>query len=233
MTRIHLSRGEVGPAVTTAQRGIARIRRKKIWTWAADLAPMAVQALTRGGRLDEAEGVTAELSDGIDGLVAPRAAAALPVCRGIVSAGQRRFDDAMNAFEAAHERYVALGQPYSAARTLEASCRCRISAGDDSAARTLLRLVDEFAALGAIHDAARCRRELRANSIPLPSRRGRRGYGEQLSPRESEVARLVSCGHTNREIAEVLFLSPRTVEQHVAKVLRKLKVSSRSDVTHP
>lgn len=40
----------------------------------------------------------------------------------------------------------------------------------------------------------------------------------------------MSLGHTNREIADVLFLSPRTIEQHVAKVLRKLGVSSRADV---
>ncbi|NEB13166.1 helix-turn-helix transcriptional regulator, partial [Streptomyces coelicoflavus] len=66
--------------------------------------------------------------------------------------------------------------------------------------------------------------------VVTPSRRGRRGYGDALSPREREVARLVSLGHTNREIADVLFLSPRTIEQHVAKVLRKLGVSSRADV---
>jgi DNA-binding CsgD family transcriptional regulator len=44
------------------------------------------------------------------------------------------------------------------------------------------------------------------------------------------VARLLAGGHTNREIAEILFLSPRTVEQHAARVLRKLGVSSRSQL---
>ncbi|MDQ3786225.1 MAG: helix-turn-helix transcriptional regulator, partial [Actinomycetota bacterium] len=60
---------------------------------------------------------------------------------------------------------------------------------------------------------------------------GRRGYGDQLSPREQDVARLVAQGMTNREIADVLYLSPRTVEQHVAKVLRKLGHKSRQDLT--
>ena len=60
--------------------------------------------------------------------------------------------------------------------------------------------------------------------------RGRRSYGTQLSPREHDVARLLANGHTNREIAQALFISRRTVEDHVANVLRKLDASSRHDV---
>ncbi|MER7399790.1 helix-turn-helix transcriptional regulator, partial [Streptomyces sp. NPDC000151] len=112
----------------------------------------------------------------------------------------------------------------------EASARCRLSAGDRKAAEAIAELADTFAELGATRDAARCRRVLRGNGVVTPSRRGRRGYGDALSPREREVARLVALGHTNREIADVLFLSPRTVEQHVAKVLRKLGVASRAEV---
>ena len=60
-------------------------------------------------------------------------------------------------------------------------------------------------------------------------RRGRRGYGSELSPRELEVAELLSGGATNQDIAETLFLSPRTDEKHVARVLTKLG-ASRKDV---
>ncbi|WP_217193259.1 helix-turn-helix domain-containing protein, partial [Streptomyces buecherae] len=105
------------------------------------------------------------------------------------------------------------------------------AAGGAGLAGELAALAEQFAALGATRDAARCRRVLRGNGVSTPSRRGRRGYGDQLSPREREVARLVALGHTNREIADVLFLSPRTVEQHVAKVLRKLNVTSRGEVS--
>ncbi|MHC5909082.1 response regulator transcription factor, partial [Streptomyces sp. S6] len=59
-------------------------------------------------------------------------------------------------------------------------------------------------------------------------RRGRRGYGSELSPREAEVAELLAGGATNQDIAQTLFLSPRTVEKHVARVLTKLGTSRKT-----
>jgi two-component system response regulator NreC len=52
----------------------------------------------------------------------------------------------------------------------------------------------------------------------------------ELSPRELEVLRLIARGHTNREIAERLFLSVRTVESHRARLQRKLELSRRSEL---
>jgi two-component system, NarL family, response regulator NreC len=52
-----------------------------------------------------------------------------------------------------------------------------------------------------------------------------------LTGRELEVLRLIARGHTNREIAERLFLSVRTVEGHRARIQRKLGLSRRSDLT--
>ncbi|MEZ3160073.1 helix-turn-helix transcriptional regulator [Microbacterium sp. BWT-B31] len=51
-----------------------------------------------------------------------------------------------------------------------------------------------------------------------------------LSAREAEVARLVADGRTNREIATTLFLSERTVEQHVRSILHKLALPNRAAV---
>ncbi|MBV8355240.1 MAG: response regulator transcription factor [Candidatus Eremiobacteraeota bacterium] len=51
------------------------------------------------------------------------------------------------------------------------------------------------------------------------------------TPREREVANLVSEGRTNREIAHALFLSERTVEVHVANLFSKVDVSSRAQLT--
>lgn len=52
-----------------------------------------------------------------------------------------------------------------------------------------------------------------------------------LSPRETEVMKLIARGHTYREAAGVLFISDRTVETHVSSVLRKLQLSNRYELT--
>ena len=56
-----------------------------------------------------------------------------------------------------------------------------------------------------------------------------RGDGP-LSPRELEVAALVADGRTNKEIAEALYLSERTAQNHVQHILTKLGVANRTQV---
>ena len=53
-----------------------------------------------------------------------------------------------------------------------------------------------------------------------------------LTPREVEVLGLVAEGLTNPQVAQKLFLSPRTVQRHLNSVYRKLGVSSRTAATH-
>ena len=52
-----------------------------------------------------------------------------------------------------------------------------------------------------------------------------------LTPREVEVLRLVATGASNREIADVLVISDKTVARHVANMFTKLDVSSRAAAT--
>jgi DNA-binding CsgD family transcriptional regulator len=54
--------------------------------------------------------------------------------------------------------------------------------------------------------------------------------GQELSPREAEVAKLVGQGLTNRQIAAALFISERTAKNHVQHILVKLGMSNRSQI---
>jgi DNA-binding CsgD family transcriptional regulator len=69
--------------------------------------------------------------------------------------------------------------------------------------------------------------------LSLPAARIGRNTGNShsssLSPRELDVARLLVDGKTDREIAETLFISPRTTSKHVGAILAKLAVTSRGE----
>ncbi|WP_449385641.1 helix-turn-helix domain-containing protein [Cellulomonas soli] len=54
--------------------------------------------------------------------------------------------------------------------------------------------------------------------------------GGQLSGRELEVARLVVEGQTYRQIAERLYISPKTVEHHVARMRQRLGLATRAEL---
>jgi len=97
------------------------------------------------------------------------------------------------------------------------------------AARDQLRpALAEADAVGAMPLAARARRELVATGL-RPRQAAIEGAAA-LTPRQREICALAAAGKGNREIAQALFLSIKTVETHLAAGYRKLGISSREDL---
>ncbi|WP_331769809.1 LuxR C-terminal-related transcriptional regulator (plasmid) [Embleya sp. NBC_00888] len=90
----------------------------------------------------------------------------------------------------------------------------------------LAAAVEVFEQLGADPWTARANKELRACGRPVHARP--RPEESALTPQEREVASLAAAGLTNKQIAEKLFLSPRTVSTHLHHLFPKLGITSRA-----
>ncbi len=114
------------------------------------------------------------------------------------------------------------GNPYEQALELT-------EAPDPATARVGLAGLDR---LGATAAAGACRRRLRRAGVPVPRgpRAATRANPGQLTDRQLEVLALLAEGRTNTEIAARLVVSPRTIDNHVAALLRRLDVRSRKEV---
>jgi DNA-binding CsgD family transcriptional regulator/tetratricopeptide (TPR) repeat protein len=115
-----------------------------------------------------------------------------------------------------------LGCPLEEARALA-------STGQEASLREALDIVDR---LGARPDIARIVNHLRRTGvtrIPRGPRPETRANPANLTARELEVLELLIQGHSNREIASSLYLSPRTVGHHVSAILGKLRIASRTE----
>ena len=71
---------------------------------------------------------------------------------------------------------------------------------------------------------------LGARLIAAESEERKRAEADPLSEREREVLRLLALGHTNQEIAKLLFISVRTAETHRAHIMQKLHLASRAEL---
>jgi DNA-binding CsgD family transcriptional regulator len=157
----------------------------------------------------------------------PRIGAAAMLCRGLVHGD-------VDALEASVGAYRALTRPYELAQVCEAT---GLTLGKGGSRETSIAYAREsieiYEQLGATRDVARMEASLRT----LGLRRGRRiarqrpaaGW-ESLTPTEQSVVQLVADGLRNREIADRLFISPRTVETHLTHVFGRLGISSRTEL---
>jgi DNA-binding CsgD family transcriptional regulator len=90
--------------------------------------------------------------------------------------------------------------------------------------------LEAFTRMGTAAFARRAERELLATGER--ARKRTVDTLDQLTPQEAQIARLAANGHTNREIAAQLFISPSTVEYHLRKAFRKLGVTTRTQLAH-
>ncbi|WP_084965887.1 helix-turn-helix transcriptional regulator [Thermoactinospora rubra] len=227
MARIHLAAGAPEAALRLTEPVMAVIEGKGVWLWATDLAPVHVEALLGAGREEEARRLVRAFAAAAP---APAPSAALVTCRALVEPNSATAADLYGAAAAA---WAALPRPYDEAQAIERGGGALLRHGDTAAGIGLLsEALRRFKDLGARWDADRVAHLMRENGVevPLAWRGGRRGYGDRLSPREREVVDLVAQGWTNRKVAAALYLSPRTVDRHLSTAMRKLGVSSRTEL---
>jgi DNA-binding NarL/FixJ family response regulator len=203
-------------------------------TWRVSYKDALTRIALDGGDLDqaaasaeEADRAAAALRLPLASAVAQRARAAVLLARGDAgAAGELALASAAGA--------DAAGAPVEAARSRVLAGKALVAAGERDHAVELLRLAEhELDEHGALRDRGEARRRLRqlgARTEPRgPS--GAPGNGlDSLSPREREVAVLVTARKTNKEVASELFLSEKTVETHLRNIFAKLGASSRVDV---
>jgi DNA-binding NarL/FixJ family response regulator/anti-anti-sigma regulatory factor len=191
---------------------------------AAAAAPDEIEALTELGRLDEAEAVLSELRRHVDRTHHPRAAAAAERCRAIILTARGEPGEAVRAAEFALDAQAVRADPLETGRCLLALGAALRRARHIRRARDVLQASERaFEQIGARLWANRARAELARIG-------GRTSHGDGLTPSEQRIAELVITGRSNPEIAHLLFLSRKTVERHVSRILQKLEVRNRTEL---
>ena len=102
------------------------------------------------------------------------------------------------------------------------------------AAGYVLKEAADTEVVGAIRAVAAGQRyvhpALGARLVAAEAEERKRAEADPLSEREREVLRLLALGHTNQEIAKMLYISVRTAETHRAHIMQKLRLSSRAEL---
>ena len=183
--------------------------------------PDAVEALVGLGRLDEADRLVDAIERNGSRLDRPWMLAVGGRCRGMLLAARGDVDGALRAVTQAMIEHDRLPMPFERARTRLLLGDLQRRRGDEQAAMvsfTEARLV--FQRLGTPLWATRAFAALDGDDARQ----------HDLTPSEHKVARLTASGMTNGEVAAELFISPKTVEFHLARIYRKWGIRSRAEL---
>jgi DNA-binding CsgD family transcriptional regulator len=197
-----------------------RIEEPGVFRVAAD----HVESLVAVGDLREAKARLERFEEQSMSRARPWAEVTSARCRGLLLAASGQPEEALPSLDRAIEAHVALPMPLELGRTLlvqgEVLRRIRRKA---AAKDSLERSLAIFEELGAKLWADRARAALRRVGLRPSAPLG-------LTETERRVADLAATGRTNREIADALFVSPKTVEANLARVYQKLGVRSKAQL---
>ena len=189
----------------------------------AKLLPAYVEIMLVVGDAEEARGACRELEEISGHYESGMLGAMVAQTRGEIDLAEGDAQAALPALRRAWQVWHELEIPYEAARVRMLLGRaCHALGDDDTSALELEAARSIFAQLGAAPDLARVGSLIQSVVSFDP-------HG--LTPRESQVLRLVASGNSNREIASALVISERTVDRHVSNLFAKLGVSSRAAAT--
>ena len=183
----------------------------------------AVEALIAVGRLEDAEAVLVAWEQAGERLDRTRVRATAARCRALLSAARGDLEGAVRHAEAALGEHERLPVPLERDRTLIVLGSIQRRAKRKAAARAALdEALADLEAIGVQLWADRARAEL--------ARIGGRARSSGLTPTEERVAGLVAEGRSNKEVADALFVSVRTVEANLTRIYAKLGIRSRTEL---
>ena len=225
IARTHLVRGRYDDAETILHRWLATLD-------AAELQRLLLLELLgelelAKGRPDAAQQQAGELVEAGTTLGCELAVARGERLAGRALVAAAQPDAARTHLDAALVAFTSLGIPLEAARTRLLLAEALHHHAPDTAITEARAALTTFDELGATHDADAAAGWLRNLGAKAP-RTGPRTQ-QTLTRREREVLELLRQGLSNPEIAERLYISRRTVEEHVANVLTKLGVRNRTE----
>ena len=179
------------------------------------LLPALVDVMVAVGDVDAAAAAVQELAELAETYPTDALKARVAFARGVMALGRSEPGPALDDLRRALATWQSLRTPFEVARTrLSIAQACRLLGDEETA------LLEQNAA-GQILDDIGVARLPRLTPLASTTDHG-------LSAREAEVLRHLASGVTNRQIAEELHLSIRTVDRHVANILTKLGVTSRT-----
>ena len=223
---LDLTEGDARKAADGFEEALALIEAKGVREpGSTAIYPDVFFALTAGGRSD----VAAELADDLEARASEQDATwtrtTVSLARGLIASARGDHEDAIARLEEAMAHYPTTGQLVSRGLTLLALGSARRAAKQKRSAREAFEQARAlFRELGSPGWVRQADEELGRIGGPDTSI-------TELTGTERKVAELVAAGRSNREVAEQLFLSVKTVEANLSRIYRKLGITSRRELT--